>query len=95
MRARTAYGLTTERVLISTAGFAPSLKSLDLQTLPTIMLTERPDGSGTITFGPVQEQFRWARRGTIQPPAFDSIPGAKAVYEQIRAAQRDARAVAC
>ena len=94
MRSRTAYGLTTERVLISTAGFAPSLKSLDLRTLPTIMLTERPDGSGTIAFAPVPQQFGWGRRRGTQPPAFEAISGAKAVYEQIRAAQRDARAVA-
>jgi hypothetical protein len=94
IRSRTAYGLTTERVLISTVGFAPSLKSLDLHTLPTVMLTERPDGSGTITFGPVQDQFGWSRRRAMQPPAFEAIPGAKAVYEQIRAAQRDARAAA-
>jgi hypothetical protein len=95
MRSRTAYGLTTERILISAAGLAPSLKSLDLRTLPTIMLTERPDGSGTIAFGPIPEQFAWARRRATQAaPAFEAIPGAKAVYEQIRTAQRDARAVA-
>jgi hypothetical protein len=91
LRSRTTYGLTTERVLIASAGLMPSIKSLDLGTLPSVILNERPDGRGTITFG--QPTMQWTSR-MPQAPAFEGITDAKAVYEQIRAAQREARTVA-
>jgi len=90
-RTRTAYGLTTERVLISSGGLSPRLLSMDLASLPAVSLDERPDGSGTITFGPVpalaDPMFR--TRGTVPSPSFEAIAGAKTVYESIRTA-RDA-----
>ena len=50
-RARTTYGLTSQRVIIVSELFRRSIKSLNLRTLADVSLTERPDGSGTITFG--------------------------------------------
>jgi hypothetical protein len=93
-RSRTAYGVTTQRVLIATGGFAPGIKSFDLGTLPTMALDERPDGTGTITFG-LTQPYQWrgvgAWSGAPQSPAFESIGGAKAVYDQILAARADVR----
>jgi hypothetical protein len=86
-RARTAYGVTTQRVIIASRNPLPSLKSLDLATLPTMALTERPDGTGTITFGASTAPWgtsTWS--GPPRMPAFEAIPAAKAVYEQIRSA---------
>jgi hypothetical protein len=91
-RSRTAYGVTTQRVLIASGGVAPALKSLDLGTLPSVSLSERPDGSGTITFGPADERPMWMRpRGQAAPPMFEASGGAKGVYDTILTAQRDAR----
>ncbi len=51
-RERTYYGLTNERIIIVSGLFSRQTKSLQLRTLTDVSLTERVDGSGTITFGP-------------------------------------------
>lgn len=87
-RAHTSYGLTSERVIIRSR---TSMKSLNLRTLSDITLTERGDGSGTITFGPsvfpmaMLAGASWP--GVPQVPAFEQIPDARKVYAQIREAQ--------
>lgn len=88
-RGRTSYALTTERIIIRTGA---SIKSLSLRTLTDVTLTERPDGRGTITFGPtpylstMYGGMRWP--GRTQPPMFELIPGAREVDAQIRKAQQ-------
>ncbi len=88
-RSRTSYALTTERVIIRTGA---SIKSLSLRTLADVTLTERPDGRGTITFGPtpylstMYAGMRWP--GRAQPPMFELIPDARQVDAQIRKAQQ-------
>lgn len=89
-RAGTAYGLTTERVLISRRGFGGSLMSFDLASLPAMSLTQQSNGLGSIAFGhPVWPGTRPSWGGTPPVPTFELIPDAKAVYDQVRAA-RDA-----
>ena len=91
-RARTAYAVTTERIIIHTGAFSTSTKSLNLRTLSDVTLNERPDGSGTITFGPVPPMAAmyagtsWP--GMPQVPSFELIPNARRVYDIIRDAQR-------
>jgi hypothetical protein len=93
-RRNTAYGLTTERLIISSGAFRPTLKSLGLRTLSDLTLDQRSDGSGTITFGPTSPLtmfnagLDWP--GMPRPPAFELIPNAKEVYDMIREAQREA-----
>jgi hypothetical protein len=91
-RKRTAYGLTTERVIISGGVLRPTLKSLALTTLTDLTLDQRSDGSGTISFGPTLP-FAFAGAdwpGMPRPPAFELIPNAKQVYDRVREAQRSA-----
>jgi Bacterial PH domain len=52
VRARTFYGVTNERIIIINGFFSQQTKSLQLRTLTDVSLTQRPDGSGTISFGP-------------------------------------------
>jgi hypothetical protein len=91
VRARTCYGLTNQRVLILTQAVQREVKSLSLKSLSDVSLTERANGSGTITFGadaPWWSTFVvWPgfRRG--QAPLFELIPDARRVFDQIRAAQ--------
>lgn len=93
-RQNTYYGVTNERVIIVNGLFARRTKSLNLRTLSDISLTERSDGSGTITFGPQHPMGYWFPAGSwpgagqFAPPAFDLIEQAKPVYEIIRQAQR-------
>ncbi len=88
-RGRTSYGLTSDRVIIQSSS---SLKSLPLRTLTDVTLSERADGTGTITFG--SNPFSafpfggpgWP--GMPQTPSFEQIPDARRVYAQIRQAQQ-------
>lgn len=95
-RSKTYYGVTNHRVIIVFGIFSPTVQSLNLGTMSEISLSERPDLSGTITFGPTDDVSDWKSRlpfkTTMQePPVYpilDSIQNAKHVYEIIRNAQR-------
>ena len=90
-RAKTSYAVTSQRVLVSSGILSPTLKSLSLRTLTDVTLTQKSDGSGTITFGPsslaasMYAGTPWP--GVALPPSFDLIPDAKRVYDIIRGAQ--------
>lgn len=93
-RERTYYGVTSERILILNGLFSQQTKSLQLRTLTDVSLTQRGDGSGTITFGPAHSMSAvfpagaWPGAGRYSPPSFDLIERAKEVYDVIRNAQR-------
>lgn len=93
MRARTAYGVTNERVIIVSGLRTPSIQSLNLKTLTNISFTENGDGTGTIQFGAVPMMVGammgtgWPMRTGQMPICFDSIPAVKSVHDAIRAAQ--------
>ena len=56
-RSKTYYALSSDRVLIVSGVFSRTIKSLSLNTLSDVTLTEGRDGKGSITFGP-QSPFR-------------------------------------
>jgi hypothetical protein len=91
-RAGTTYAVTSDRIIISSGVISPSSKSLNLRTLSDVTLQERPDGTGTITFGSVPAfagMFAGASwPGAPQVPSFEMIPDARRVYAIIRDAQR-------
>ena len=96
-RASTFYGLTNDRIIITSGKHGKRVQSLSLSTLGDISLDERPDGSGTITFAATANPLgRWGNFGMWPgvgtnrqaPPSFEMIPQAKKVYEMIRSAQR-------
>lgn len=95
-RSKTYYGVTSERVIIASVLFGKKIKSLNLRTLNEISLDEKPDGSGTITFGSAPTGYQWfgstqfPGRGQQSIPAFEMIQNAKSVYEMVRSAQRQA-----
>jgi hypothetical protein len=90
-RSHGADGLHDRRILIALGAFSQTLKSLNLGTLSDVTLTQRPNGSGTITFGPtncraaMHAGMPWP--GVDQPPAFELVPEAKRVYDIVREAQ--------
>jgi Bacterial PH domain len=92
-RAKTSYGLTNERVIIVSGVFRRNVKSLNLRTLTDVSLSERGDGSGTITFGQLpalalsMQGFPWPGMPVV--PSFELIPDAKEVYDTLRTAQRE------
>jgi len=52
LRSRTYYGLTNERVIIISGLSSRTVKSLQVQTLTDVSLSEDASGTGTVTFGP-------------------------------------------
>ncbi|MBT8469531.1 MAG: PH domain-containing protein [Deltaproteobacteria bacterium] len=93
MRAKTHYGVTDQRAVIVSGLLSRKVTSLPFKSMPQVTLTERSDGSGTITFGqPVpfafmSEGLNWPGMGSWTVPAFSLIENAKDVYRQIRSAQ--------
>ncbi|HEY0098484.1 MAG TPA: PH domain-containing protein [Pyrinomonadaceae bacterium] len=94
-RTHTFYGLTNDRIIITSGKHGKRVQSLSLSTLSDISLDERGDGSGTITFAPASPFGRWSNFGALPgatrgqtPPSLEMIPQARKVYEMIRGAQR-------
>lgn len=92
-RARTCYAVTDERIIIVSGLGSREVKSLPLQTLSEMTMRERSDGSGTITFGPVDTRFTiwtgipYPGANKQLPPMFELIPDVRSVYEMIWEAQ--------
>jgi hypothetical protein len=96
-RSSTYYALTSQRVIIRSGIVNRSVKSLALKTLQDLSLSERSDGTGTITFGaqhPMASMFGgmpgWPGMDQYLGPRFDLVPDARSVYESIRKAQASA-----
>lgn len=95
-RKQTYYGLTNERIIIISGLFTRKVKSLRLRNLSEVSLSEKADKSGTIALGANNPLFAmfggmaWPGMGNFLPPSFEMIPNAKAVYELLRTAQREA-----
>ena len=96
-RSRTWYGLTNERAIIVSGLLSKSVKSLNIDTITELALTEKADGSGSIAFGSPLIWPGWISGSSWpfmnhQPiPTFESIDNAKSVYELIRKAQQNLR----
>jgi hypothetical protein len=96
-RKRIYYGVTNERVLIISGVFSRTIKSLNIDTLNDVSLSERRNGTGTITFGSTPQMFDWFSNvswpGTSKTslPILDLPTDAREVYDIIRAAQRAAK----
>lgn len=95
-RATTFYALTPQRVIICSGLFTRTVKSLQLKTIQDLSLSEKSDGTGTITFGgqhPMVNMFGgmpgWPGMDQYLGPRFELIPNARAVYETARKAQAD------
>ena len=93
-RAKTYYGLTNQRVIIVSGLLAQAVKSLQLRTLSDVSLSERSDGTGTITFGPTAPWWSgassWPGSGPHRPRRSIRSPGRTSVFERVRTAQREA-----
>ena len=93
LRRKTRYAVTSRRIVIARSGAWPKLTSVSLDRLPDMQLSERPDGTGTIRFGPAPV---WGGRGwamwmpVLDPtPQFIAIDDARRVFDMI---QRTGRA---
>jgi len=94
IRAKTFYGFSNRRAIIISGLFSRTITSLSLRTLTDVSLQERPDRTGTILLGRPQPYsswssgMRWPGMSQYSTPAFEMVPNAKAVYDQLLEAQR-------
>jgi hypothetical protein len=92
-RAKTFYAITDNRILIISGIFNRSTRSLNIRTLSDITLTKKQNGSGTVSFGPVNSMFAWwggagwPGMGRYMAPSFDLASNAEEIYEKILAVQ--------
>jgi hypothetical protein len=87
IRKHTFYAVTNRRILIAKRWFYSNTQSLNLQQLPTITLSTKADGSGTIVFGSTGPIFSIGRQYTM-PPSFDKIDDARKAHDIILGAQQ-------
>ena len=94
IRKNTQYAVTNERVIISSGLFSRKVKSLNLKSISDISVTEKMDGSGTITFGESSFPYGWVGGRNYFPsllnnqiPAFQMIPDVRSVDACIRQSQ--------
>lgn len=93
-RSRTAYGVTTQRILILRDGPFGKFTALAIDRLPELSLNERGDGGGTIRFSNAPNFFGGRTGFSGWSPALDgtpqflAIPDAKAVFDQIQKLSR-------
>ncbi len=93
IRAKTEYALTDRRAIIVSQLFNRKVRSVNLDATPEIGVSERSDGSGTITFGPVTPFYAGRGQNPFFPgqsavPAFEMIESARSVYDIIEKAKR-------
>lgn len=93
-RKHTYYGVTSERILIYSEFPVRKLKSLELKSIADMTYTDKPDGSGSISFGPQHPMAIWASgmswpgMSRYQGMMFELIGNVTTVYETIRDAQK-------
>ena len=86
-RENTVYGITENRILIKSGVFSKKIKSLNIKTLSDIELSEKGDGSGTISIGPKNPLMMWGSGMSWWPgmrmnTQLELIPNARKVYRQ-------------
>ena len=99
IRANTDYAVTNERVIIASGLFSRKVKSLNLKSVPDISISEKKDGSGTITFCETSsssfnsfQNMPGMPTGRQQVPAFTMIHDVRNVYTILRKAQQECKA---
>jgi len=94
IRKNTEYAVTNERAIIVSGLFSRKVKSINLKSISDISVSEKSDGSGTITFGESASPYGWWMNAGFFPgmrnqvPAFEMIENVKNVDSVIRKSQK-------
>jgi hypothetical protein len=91
LRARTYYGITSNRILIITKGLRPKTVTLDISSLGNLSFAEKRNGGAVIEFGALTP-FDGRNRGMqywsgYASTRFELTEHGRQVYEIIRSAQ--------
>ena len=94
LRKGTFYGVTEDRVIIVSRLFGKTISSFDLQTMPSISMNQKDDGSGNIVFGERSNmpsgfgKQRMSGTSHNVPTMFEMIDDVAHVYKVIRDSQQ-------
>jgi len=93
IRAGTYYGVTNQRIMISSGLLRREVRSMFLAGLPEMRLSQSRDGRGTIKFGadPIGNRMSFSWTGS-SVPAFEGIEDPANVYHVILKALKAAYA---
>lgn len=93
-RKNTLYGLTNKRLIIKTGVFSSNIRSIDFSSMTNMEMVEKPDGSGSITWGINQlltsaySGMNWWP-GLKTPPSIEMVPDVRVVFNKLRHLQSD------
>lgn len=93
-RKNTVYALTNKRIIQKSGIFTKSYKSVFLENLPSLSYTEKPDGSGDISFGQTLESFKKRDRRNNQDfpiTRIEFVANARSVHNKIADAKSKIR----
>jgi len=100
VRAKTIYALTDRRAIVVSGLFSPTVRSVELASMPELSIAERANGTGTITFGSPATGAAWfggmpwpGMSGKLTP-AFELVAEVRTLYQRVREAQAAAVAAA-
>ncbi|MCB8923108.1 MAG: hypothetical protein H6662_16090 [Ardenticatenaceae bacterium] len=94
IRKNLSYALTNKRIIITSNSNAPKIRSLNLQSVSDMSLTQHHNKTGTILFGSAPANTYWIVSTSLHvfnqnmPPSFDMIDDAKMVFDLIRKTQQ-------
>jgi hypothetical protein len=91
-RAKTIYGITPYRIIIKSGLFTQNIQSFNIKNITGLTLSEKPDGSGTITFGTgdaVANNQAGKLRSYKLSPRLELIDDVKTVYNKLIELQRN------
>jgi hypothetical protein len=88
LRAKTIYGITSNRIIIKSGVFKKTVNALNIRTLPNLTINEKADGSGSIKLAADNSPFSgFAIRGwpgtTKEVPELQLIPDVRSVFNLI------------
>ena len=84
-RKYTEYGVTNRRVIVRSGIVNKTTRSIDYRKIPTLTVTARPDGSGTIQFGETKA-ISQGEGVSYVATKIDAVPDVRSVYNFIRKA---------
>ena len=93
-RKNTVYGLTSTRIIKKSGLFKTHYSSVLLDSLPSLTYTEKPDGSGDISFGQTISSFRNSKdrnRGNFPLVRIEFIQNVRSVHNKIADAKSRVR----
>jgi len=91
VRSRTRYAVTDRAAYIEVRGFRGSVRRYTGSALDDVRVERKPDGSGTLRFGPDARPWgQWGGSMSQAPAnAFEAIRDVGAAYDAVRAAEHD------